>query len=162
MPIHRLFWLSLAATVSLTVAPPLHAQDSAYHAMQQRGKVAMGVDQYTSFHRFEPAADGGRVVLVRDSADAAGVQAIREHLKGIARAFTTGDFQTPGFVHAQTVPGTRVMTARKAAIRYVFHPLPVGGEVRIVTRDAAAVTAVHQFLTFQATEHRTSTPAHQH
>jgi len=44
----------------------------------------------------------------------------------------------------------------------VFHPLPGGGEVRIVTRDAAAVTAVHQFLTFQATEHRTSTPAHQH
>ncbi len=90
------------------------------------------------------------------------MSAIREHLKGIAQAFTAGDFQTPGFVHAQTVPGTRVMTARKAAIRYVFHPLPGGGEVRIVTRDAAAVTAVHQFLTFQATEHRTSTPAHQH
>ncbi len=146
----------------LLVPFSLHAQDSAYHAMQQRGKVAMGVDQYTSFHRFEPAADGGRVVLVRDSADAEGVSAIREHLKGIAQAFTAGDFQTPGFVHAQTVPGTRVMTARKAAIRYVFHPLPGGGEVRIVTRDAAAVTAVHQFLTFQATEHRTSTPAHQH
>ncbi len=152
---HRQFWLSLAATVSLTVAPSLRAQDSAFRAMQQRGKVAMGVDQYTSFHRFEHAADGGRVVLVRDSTDAAGVQTIREHLKGIARAFTAGDFQTPGFVHAQTVPGTRVMTTKKAAIRYVFHPLPGGGEVRIVTRDAAAVAAVHEFLTFQRTEHRT-------
>ena len=136
-------------------ARTLRAQDSAYHAMQQRGKVAMGVDQYTSFHRFEPAADGGRIVLVRDSADAAGVRTIREHLKGIAQAFSAGDFQTPGFVHDQTVPGTQVMTAKKAAIRYVFHPLPGGGEVRIVTRDAASVAAVHEFLTFQRTEHRT-------
>src|SRR5207245_1113273 len=82
-------------------------QDSAFHAMQQRGKVAMGVDQYSSFHRFEPAADGGRIVLVRDSTDAAGVRAIRDHLKGIAQAFTAGDFRTPGFVHEQAVPGTR-------------------------------------------------------
>src|SRR6266480_5093228 len=154
---------SALALLAALVAPAVaRSQDSAFHAMQQRGRVAMGVDQYTSFHRFEPAAGGGRVVLVRDSTDAAGVQAIREHLKGIARAFSAGDFQTPGFVHAQTVPGTRVMTARKGAIRYVFHPLPGGGEVRIVTRDAAAVTAVHQFLTFQATEHRTNTPGHQH
>ena len=152
---HRQFWLSLAATVSLTVAPSLRAQDSAFRAMQQRGKVAMGVDQYTSFHRFEHAANGGRIVLVGDSADAAAVRTIREHLKGIAQAFTAGNFQTPGFVHAQTVPGTRVMTTKKAAIRYLFHPLPGGGEVRIVTRDAAAVAAVHEFLTFQRTEHRT-------
>ena len=123
--------------------------------MQQRGKVAMGVDQYSSFHRFEPAADGGRIVLVRDSTDSAGVRTIREHLKGIAQAFTAGDFQTPGFVHAQSVPGTSVMTAKKAAIRYVFHPLPGGGEVRIVTRDAAAIAAVHEFLKFQRMEHHT-------
>jgi len=153
-----------AALVLLAVLAPAVArsQDSAYHAMQQRGNVAMGVDQYSSFHQFVPAADGGRIVLVRDSLDAAGVQTIRDHLKGIAQAFSAGDFQTPGFVHDQTVPGTQVMTAKKAAIRYVFHPLPGGGEVRIVTRDAGAVTAVHQFLTFQATEHRTNTPGHQH
>jgi len=147
----------------ILVTPSIaRGQDSAYHAMQQRGKVAMGVDQYSSFHQFVSAADGGRIVLVRDSLDAAGVETIRDHLKGIAQAFTAGNFQTPGFVHDETVPGTQVMTAKKAAIRYVFHPLPGGGEVRIVTRDAAAVTAVHQFLTFQATEHRTNTPGHQH
>lgn len=144
-----------ALLLGLLATRSLRAQDSAFHAMQQRGKVAMGVDQYSSFHRFEPAADGGRIVLVRDSTDAAGVRAIRDHLKGIAQAFSAGDFQTPGFVHDQTVPGTRVMTAKKATIRYVFHPLPGGGEVRIVTRDAAAVSAVHDFLQFQRHEHRT-------
>ena len=144
--------LPLLALLAPQVA---RAQDSAFHAMQQRGKVAMGVDQYSSFHRFEPAADGGRIVLVRDSSDAASVRAIRDHLKGIAQAFTAGDFRTPGFVHEQIVPGTRVMTAKKATIRYVFHPLPGGGEVRIVTRDSAAVAAVHDFLRFQRHEHRT-------
>ena len=147
----------------LLVPQVARAQDSAFHAMQQRGKVAMGVDQYSSFHQFVPAADGGRIVLVRDSTDSAGVRTIREHLKGIAQSFTAGDFQTPGFVHDQTVPGTQVMTARKAAIRYVFHPLPGGGEVRIVTRDSAAVAAVHQFLAFQRHEHRTGEgDQHQH
>ena len=154
--------IAFGLLVALLAPGAARSQDSAYRAMQQRGKVAMGVDQYSSFHRFEPAADGGRIVLVRDSLDAAGVQAIRDHLKGIAQAFAAGDFETPGFVHDQPVPGTRLMTAKKAVIRYVFHPLPGGGEVRIVTRDAAAVTAVHQFLTFQATEHRTNTPGHQH
>ena len=146
-----------SALVLLAVLAPAVArsQDSAFRAMQQRGKVAMGVDQYSSFHRFEAAADGGRIVLVRDSTDSAGVRTIRDHLKGIAQAFTAGDFQTPGFVHDQTVPGTQVMSAKKAAIRYVFHPLPGGGEVRIVTRDAAAVTAVHEFLRFQRMEHHT-------
>jgi len=145
----------LGLLVALVAPSAARAQDSAFHAMQQRGKVAMGVDQYSSFHQFVPAADGGRILLVRDSLDAAGVQTIREHLKGIAQAFTAGDFQTPGFVHAQTVPGTQVMTTKKAAIRYVFHPLPGGGEVRIITRDAAAVTAVHEFLRFQRMEHHT-------
>src|SRR5712692_2626707 len=56
-----------------TVAAPLAAQDSAFRALQDRGKTAMGVDQYTSLHRFDPLPDGGRIVLVRDSTDAAGI-----------------------------------------------------------------------------------------
>lgn len=148
--------LALLAILHALFASTLQGQDTAYHAMQQRGKMAMGVDQYTSFHRFEPAVDGGRIVLVRDSTDRAGVRTIRAHLQRIAQAFTVGDFRTPGFVHAQDVPGTRVMTAKKSAIRYVFHPLAGGGEVRIVSRDSAAVVAVHEFLAFQWREHRTA------
>jgi len=46
------------------------------------------------------------------------------------------------------------MAVKQNAIRYVFHPLQGGGEVRIVTRDSAAVRAVHEFLAFQRTDHR--------
>ena len=49
------------------------AADRDFAAVQARGKVAMGVDQYTSTHRFESLPDGGRIVLRRDPADTAGV-----------------------------------------------------------------------------------------
>lgn len=131
--------------------PP--AADSAFAGVQARGKVAMGVDQYTSQHRFDDLADGGRIELQRDPADSAGVRTIREHLQEIARAFAAGNFETPGFVHDREVPGARVMTARRESIRYEFRPLPGGGEVRITTRDPDAVAAVHEFLAFQRTDH---------
>ena len=127
--------------------------DTAFAAVQARGKIAMGVDQYTSQHRFQDLADGGRIELQRDPADTAGVRTIREHLEGIARAFAGGDFQTPGFVHDREVPGVRVMTALRERIRYEFQPLPGGSEVRITTRDPDALEAVHDFLAFQRMDH---------
>ena len=144
----------LVAALLALVAAPLAAQDSAFHALQQRGQTAMGVDQYTSTHHFDPLPDGGRIALERAATDSAGVATIRAHLQHVARAFAAGDLALPGFVHARTVPGTRVMTARRAAIRYEFHPLPGGGEVRIRTQDAAAISAIHEFLAFQRGDHQ--------
>ncbi len=77
------------------------ASDSAFVALQARGKIEMGVDQYTSTHRFDDLADGGRIELTRDASDSAGVSTIREHLASIARAFANGDFSTPFAVHAR-------------------------------------------------------------
>ena len=90
--------------------------DTGFAALQQRGKQAMGVDQYTSTHHFDPQPDGGRIELQRDVADAAGVAQIRQHLQEIARAFAKGDFSIPGFVHMQEVPGTKLMAAKQTAI----------------------------------------------
>jgi hypothetical protein len=131
----------------------LAAQDTAFAAMQDRGRSAMGVDQYTSSHVFEDFPDGGRIVLRRDVADSAGVVAIRAHMRDIAERFAAGDFAVPGFVHSQEVPGTRVMRERRGLISYRADTLPRGGEVRITTADPAAVEAVHQFLAFQRHEH---------
>lgn len=138
------------------------AADSGFAALQRRGRAAMGVDQYTSAHRFDDLADGGRIELQRDPADTAGVRTIREHLQQIARSFADGDFAVPGFVHDRPVPGTAVMRERRAAITYRFEPLPGGGAVRIRTSDTAAVRAVHDFLAFQRHDHRASGTAHSH
>jgi hypothetical protein len=128
--------------------------DTAFASMQERGKAAMGVDQYTSAHQFEDLADGGRIELQRDSSDHAGVAEIRAHLQRIAKAFAAGNFNVPGFVHAGEVPGTSVMRERRSRVNYRFSPLPGGGEVRIRTADPTARRAVHEFLAFQRREHR--------
>ncbi|MEX2177223.1 MAG: hypothetical protein WD801_00840 [Gemmatimonadaceae bacterium] len=123
-------------------------------ALQERGKRAMGMDQSTSTHKFEALPDGGRIELQRSVDDTAGVAQIRRHLREIAKAFAAGDFSTPGFVHAQEVPGTTVMAANRAAITYVYGELSRGGEVRIVTTDPDALAAIHDFLSFQRKDHR--------
>jgi hypothetical protein len=123
--------------------------------MQQRGETAMGVNQYTSQHVFEPLADGGRIVLQRDSDDSAGTVTIRGHMRTIATAFANGNFALPGFVHAmQDVPGTNVMRELHSGIKYTPRDLPRGAEVIISTRNPRAVQAVHEFLAFQRSDHR--------
>jgi hypothetical protein len=134
-------------------AAALHGQDTSFKAMQARGGVAMGVDQYTSIHKFDDLPDGGRIELQRDRNDSAGVHAIRAHIHAIADAFTNGDFSTPELVHMKEVPGTNVMAAKRAQIHYTPKALPRGAELRITTSDPAAIKAVHQFLAFQRGEH---------
>jgi hypothetical protein len=120
----------------------------------------MGVDQYTSSHVFESLPDGGRIVLQRDSIDAAGTAVIRAHMQDIAARFSAGDFTIPGMVHAQQVPGTSTMAARRDRIRYAADTLPRGGQVRITTTDSMAVAAVHEFLVFQRMDHRAAGHGH--
>jgi hypothetical protein len=151
MTVRSLLTWSLVIVAAL--APRASAQDSSFAAMQQRGKAAMGVDQYTSIHKFDDLADGGRIELQRDRDDSAGVRTIRDHLRDIEKAFSSGDFSTPALVHMRDVPGTKVLAARRAHIRYQFAPLPRGGELRIITADPTARDAVHQFLAFQRKDH---------
>ena len=129
--------------------------DSASFAqLQQRGEVAMGVNQYTSQHVFEPLADGGRIVLQRRERDSVGEAAIRAHMRSISASFSKGDFAVPGFVHdTGAVPGTAVMQRLKAEISYTPRDLPNGAEVVISTRNREAVSAIHEFLAFQRMDH---------
>jgi hypothetical protein len=129
-------------------------RDPSFEAMQARGQMVMGVDQYTSAHVFEDLADGGRIVLDRDDAtDTSGIAVIRAHMRDIVAAFTAGDFTKPFIVHAERVPGTDVMAARRAAISYTALDRPRGAEVRIHSDDAIAVAAIHAFLAFQRGAH---------
>jgi hypothetical protein len=136
--------------------------EAAYAELQARGQQAMGVDQYTSTHRFDALADGGRIELQRDVDDADGVAHIRQHLQASARAFAAGDFSTPAFVHLQAVPGGSVMAAKRDAIHYTYRELPRGGELRLVTQDPQARAAIHEFMTFQRQEHRAGGARHPH
>jgi hypothetical protein len=134
---------------------PAMTSDSAFRALQQRGKGTMGVDQDASQHRFQDLPDGGRIELQMRDADSAGVATIRTHLQETARQFTAGIFSAPDSTHAMTVPGTTVMAAKQGKIHYTYHDLPLGGEVRISTTDPESLAAVREFLAFQRSDHRT-------
>ena len=129
--------------------------DSAFRGVQTRGAGVMGVDQDTSVHVFESLADGGRIILERPSAaDSSEIRTIRAHVRDIAAQFNRGDFRAPFLVHAQTVPGTESMARLAAAISYAPADRPRGAELRISTRDPAALKAIHEFLAFQRADHR--------
>ena len=132
------------------------AGDSGFAGVQERGAAAMGVNQYTSTHVFEPLPDGGRIELQRDVQDSGGIAQIRSHMALIAERFKAGDFSLPGFVHARAVPGTDVMAAKRAVIVYSVESLPRGGAVRVRSADPEAVRAIHDFLAFQRHDHHAS------
>jgi hypothetical protein len=148
--------LSVGVAFTVLVSACQRSNDAKdFAAMQARGEHVMGVDQYTSAHVFEDLPEGGRVVLDRaDASDSADIARIRAHMRDIEAAFRAGDFSKPFAVHAQTVPGTAVMTARRAAISYAAVDRPQGGEVRMTSRDPAAIAAIHEFLAFQRQAHR--------
>jgi hypothetical protein len=138
---------------------PMGAGDSAFAGVQARGGAAMGVNQYTSRHVFEPLPDGGRIALQRDAADSEGAAQIRRHMQEIGRRFAAGDFALPGFVHARVVPGTEIMAARRTAIIYAVDTVPRGAALQIRSADSTAVRAIHEFLAFQRHDHRAGSRA---
>ena len=148
---YRVGLISLIAVVACRAHPP--KPDAGFAGVQSRGQAVMGVNQYTSTHYFTPLPDGGRIELQRNGADSAGIVQIQRHMAMIARQFAAGDFRLPGLVHDRTVPGTSVMTARRAAIRYTVESLPRGAALRLTTSDSAAIVAIHDFLAFQRQDH---------
>lgn len=144
----------LLALGLVSIANAQQQPDSVFRGVQQRGAQVMGVDQYTSSHTFAPRPDGGTITLVRNEDDSAGVRQIRQHMRDIARQFAEGNFSAPFLVHAQVVPGTAVMTARRDQIRYSVRDVARGAELRLETSDAAALAAIHEFLAFQRMDHR--------
>jgi len=48
--------------------------------------------------------------------------------------------------------------AKKRLIKYSYVERPSGGVVVITTADAAALKAIHEFMRYQITEHKTGDP----
>jgi hypothetical protein len=146
----------------VVLAPPGASVASAQHqhSGQSRAHAVMGFDQERTTHHFFLYADGGAIdVTVKEPADTKNRDAIRSHLPHIATMFGDGNFEAPMLVHSTTrVPGTSVMAAKKSAIRYRYVETPEGGRVDIQTADPEALGAVHAFLKFQITDHKTGDP----
>jgi hypothetical protein len=149
--------LRLMLMLTLGVTPVvLGAQD--HHAgVMKRGAHVMGFDQTTTTHHFRLSRTGGVIeVTANDAADATAIAQIQKHLQHIAAMFTEGNFSAPMLIHAQEPPGVADMKRAAAAISYKYEPLPRGG--RVLLHTTSHIGAIHEFLRFQITDHRTGDP----
>jgi hypothetical protein len=149
---------AILALVALTASAQTdHAQHD--HDMEDRGNQGMGFAQDKTTHHFLLRKDGGAIQVTANSGDdKASIEHIRMHLEHIRGAFQSGDFNTPGFVHDQTPPGVPAMIRLKDQIHYRYEEIAQGGRVVISSTNAEALKAVHSFLRFQITEHKTGDP----
>jgi hypothetical protein len=167
---HPILALLAAAIISVALesranqavaASPVRQQQQSdsqhdHDAMNKRGNSGMGFDQEKTTHHFRLLPQGGAIeVQANDAADTAGRDQIRAHLRHIAQMFKDGNFSIPMFVHDKTPPGVETMKQLKEEIRYEFQETDRGGRVAISTKDPQAIEAIHSFLRFQISEHRT-------
>jgi hypothetical protein len=136
-----------------------HNSQVHHQGVMERGQQGMGFDQQSTSHHFVLLRDGGLVqVQANSAADKAGIAQIRSHLREIKGKFAKGDFDVPEFIHAQTPPGVFVMQQKKESIRYSYATMARGAQLRISSKDAKVVAAIHDFLRFQITDHKTGDP----
>src|SRR5262245_56776412 len=152
----RMIAIAAALLANSIAAPSAQTAQDPHAQMNHRGAAVMGFDQQTTAHQFLLYNDGGAIdVGVKDPANAADRDAIRGHLPHIAMMFSQGDFSAPMLIHATDVPGTAELKRLKDRVTYRYVETPAGGRVDISSSDRAALTAMHAFLRFQITDHRT-------
>jgi hypothetical protein len=139
---------------------PMHEQhqaaDQHHQGVVERGDQAMGFSHKTTWHHFLLSADGGVIEAeARDAQNTASRDAIRSHFAHIAKLFAAGDFSIPMLIHAENPPGTETMKRLRDAIQYKVEDTERGGRIRIMTKDADALHAIHTFLRFQIADHQT-------
>ena len=149
--------LAIVGFALLAGPEPQHAGHDP--ALVARGNHGMGFDQHATTHHFTLNKDGGAIeVTANADTDEASAQNIRQHLQHIAKAFSEGDFALPIFIHGAEPPGAAVLRQRKSEMKYRYLEIPKGGRVEIRTDDAEALAALHAFLRYQITEHKTGDP----
>lgn len=135
--------------------------DQHFHGVQQRGEAhaGMGFSQTETTHHFFLTPTGGIIqVTANDPKDSASIKQVQAHFQHIAMLFAQGDFNIPHFVHAQNPPGVKTMQKLKGQIAYKDEKLDNGAKLVISTKSPEALAAIHDFLRFQITDHRTGDP----
>lgn len=132
------------------------AQDPHHQGVVERGDHVMGFSHDKATHHFRLYPDGGGIeVQSNDAQDTATRDEIRMHFAHIVKMFAAGDFSAPMLIHAQNPPGSATMKRLRGHIQYKLENTERGGRIRITTKNAEAVGAVHEFLRFQIQDHQT-------
>jgi len=149
-------FLFAATTIGACDQHAKHANHAKHTKVDERGDQVMGFSHEKTKHTFRLYKDGGAVeVRANEASDAESIAQIRSHLKKIANEFAAGEFGEPKEIHARMPDGLDVMKELGDAIRYEYREIERGAVVRATTSDPRAIDAVHRFLRFQISDHRT-------
>jgi hypothetical protein len=145
--------------ISLLALAGLAAQDNHHAGVNERGDHVMGFSHEKTTHHFRLYADGGAIEVTANSADdQESRDQIHMHLSHIAHMFADGNFKAPMLIHDRVPPGVPVLQRLKGELKYRYEDIDRGGRVRITTTNAEALSALHEFLRFQITDHSTGDP----
>jgi hypothetical protein len=138
----------------LGVNQSLSSSSSATMSMMERGDIAMGFNQNKIAHNFASNPTGGEIMITTlDPNDTGTAEQIKNHVLDIQRDFTKGNFSKPFFIHAEEVPGTKVMTEKKDLINYSIQNLGNGPILILDTREDEVINAIHHFMNYQVSQH---------
>ena len=156
--------MNLSLTTALLMLATLNAypqdkpasKDDHHQGVVERGDHVMGFSHDKAIHHFLLYSDGGAIDVQASKADdTATLDEIRMHFGHIRKMFAAGDFSAPMLIHSQNPPGAQTMKRLREAIQYKLENTERGARIRITTKDADAVAAVHKFLRFQIKDHQT-------
>lgn len=148
--------LALSATVLLTLATPLRAEDTARQKeVAEKGSTVMPFSLEATTHVFTKTPTGGtEAVVAKNAEDADQVRLTREHLASVAKAFAAGDFSAPGQVHGKDMPGLAgLKRAKRSEIKVTFAPIDAGGQITFIASDPSLVHALHEWFDAQLSDH---------
>lgn len=150
------FAITAALTLIAFGAPTTQEKLGQRAPRDQRGAQATGFDQKKSTQHFYLYPDGGEIdIAANDADDKTNLEAIRAYLSQVAKRFSEGNFEAPPLVRNAKFPSAAQLGKLKERITYRYLETPNGGQVNITTTDAEALKAVHAFLKFQITDHKT-------
>ncbi len=133
---------------------PVNITDSNQTAMLERGDIAMGFNQSMIHHHFMATKTGGEIMIMSTNmSDTKTINEIRSHVKDIQYEFSQGNFTKPFYIHAQVVPGTDIMTAKKNMIQYSIEDIDGGSVLILRANNTELLDAIQQFMNFQSTQH---------
>lgn len=135
----------------------IHSQDQseASTSMLERGAIAMGFNQSKILHQFKSTPTGGELVITAlNNSDTETIKKIKNHISVIQLEFSSGNFTKPFYIHAQDVPGSKIMGEKNDVIEYSINEIGNGAELILETKDKELINAIHQFMEFQRTEHK--------
>lgn len=152
----------------LALAGAVHAQgmDHAAHMAEmaraqrqaevaKRGPDVMPFSLPATRHVFTKTPDGGvQQVVARNAGDAAQVQLVRQHLRGIREQFLRGDFSGPAHIHGHDMPGlAELRSATPGQMTIAYRDIAGGAELAYSMQGAPLVVALHKWFDAQVSDH---------